>query len=132
MKLVPLTRRAIYLADAMSSLALGLGLTVFAAPLAAAAGSAMPASVLLAIGLGLLPWAAFNAWIGLRPVFPAGAARMNVAGDALWVVASLTLLAFAGSGLTTAAVMVVGLLAAGVAVIGLVKAIGLRRPAATA
>jgi hypothetical protein len=127
MKLMPLTRRAIYLADAVGSLALGLGLAAFAAPLASAAGSAMPTTVMLAVGLGLVPWAAFNAWIGLRASYPAAAARANVAGDALWVVASLALLAFAGPGLTTAAVAVVGGLAAVVAVIGATKASGLRR-----
>lgn len=132
MKLSPLNRRAVYLADAVGSLALGLGLAAFAVPLAAAAGSAMSEGVVLAIGLGLLPWAALNAWIGLRAVYPEGAARFNVAGDALWVIGSLALLALAGPGLTPTGTIVVGVLAAAVAVIGVVKASGLRRaPVAT-
>lgn len=132
MKLTPLNRRAIYLADALGSLALGLGMAAFAGPLGTAAGSALPTEMLLAIGLGLLPWAGFNAWVGRRTSYPAGAALLNVAGDALWVIASLALLAFAGAGLTQTGATVVGMLAAAVAVVGVIKASGLRRPVATA
>jgi hypothetical protein len=132
MKLMPLNRRAIYLADAAGSLALAVGMAAFAVPLEAAAGSAMPAGIILVVGLGLLPWAGFNAWIGLRGTYPTGAARVNVAGDALWVIASLALLVLAGPGLTSMGAAIVGMLAAAVAIIGAVKATGLRRAPAAA
>lgn len=132
MNLLPLNRRAIYLADATGSLLLGVGMAGYAAPLATAAGSALPAGAVLAIGLALLPWAAFNAWIGLRRNYPAGAAGINVAGDALWVIASLCLLALAGPALTPAAATIIGGLAAAVAGVGAVKASGLRQSAAEA
>jgi hypothetical protein len=121
-----ITTRIVYAVDAAGSLGLGALLIAFANPAAALFGPSLPAVVLLAIGIGLVPWAAFNAWIATRPDLPSGAARVNVAGDAAWVVASLALLLLASAGLTmlgAAAVIAIGLF---VGAIGSTKAMGLR------
>lgn len=126
MKLLPFNRRGIYLLDGAGSLALGLLLIGFAAPLAAAGGSVLSDPVLFWIGVLLVPWAGFNVLIGMGPEGRAGAMAANVAGDVLWVVASIALLTAAGTDFTAAGAIAVGTLAAGVGAVGLVKFSGLR------
>jgi hypothetical protein len=130
--LLPFTRRGIYLIDALGSFALGAGIVAFAGPLAEAGGTVLSAGILTGIGVFLIAWAGFNLWIGTRRELPPPAATLNVLGDALWVVASATLLVVAAAGFTQPAAIVVAVLAAGVGGIGLVKFAGLRRAARTA
>ncbi|HEV7274961.1 MAG TPA: hypothetical protein VGN80_01605 [Devosiaceae bacterium] len=132
MNLLPLNRRGVYLVDAVGSFLLGAAMILSADPLAALLGPALPAGALFAVGAGLLPWAAFNAWIGLRGSFPSRAVTLNVAGDGIWVLASLVLIASAGPALAPAGLATVGGLAGAVAIIGLIKASGLARAHATA
>lgn len=82
----------VYGVDAIVSAAMGVTLLATAEPLTQLLGWTMPAGFLWTIGLLLLPWAAFNAWIA-RTHRPARAAvRGNISGDAFWVVASIGLI----------------------------------------
>ncbi len=126
MTLLPFTRRAIYLIDAVGCFALGVVGVAFAAPLAAVLGPALPATAVIGLGAFLVAYALFNLTIGLRRDSPHGLAMINVPGDALWVVGSLALMVAAGAGLTAVGMAVVAVLALGVAAIGLVKYLGLR------
>lgn len=124
--LLPFTRRGIYLIDAVGCLVLGGVALAFSEPLAAMFGPAVSAAILTGAGLFLAAFALFSLVIALRRDFPASAASVNVAGDALWVAASAALLLLAGTGLTWIGAVVVALLAAGVAAIGAIKYVGLR------
>lgn len=121
-----ITTRIVYAVDALGSLGLGALLIAFAAPAADAFGRSLPAAVLLTIGIGLIPWAAFNAWIASRPSLPAAAARLNMIGDLGWVLASLALLVAGGAGLTTLGMAAVIVIGAFVAAVGSIKAMGLK------
>lgn len=81
----------VYSVDALVSAAMGLALLAAAEPMTQLAGWTMPASFLWTIGLLLLPWAAFNAWIG-RTGRPAKAIiGANIAGDVVWIFGSAAL-----------------------------------------
>ncbi len=83
----------VYGVDAVASACMGIALLVLAEPLTHLAGWSLPAGFLWTIGLLLLPWAAFNAWIA-RTRHPAqGVVRGNIAGDAAWILGSIALLA---------------------------------------
>ena len=91
----------IYVVDGLTSLAMGIALLFTAAPLTDLAGWAMPASFLWIVGLLLLPWAAYNAWIA-RTTRPARAVvAANIIGDIAWVVGTATLVAIHASDLTS-------------------------------
>jgi hypothetical protein len=82
----------IYGVDAAVSATMGVALLALAEPLTQLAGWSLPAGFLWTIGLLLLPWAAFNAWIA-RTRHPAqGVVRGNIAGDAAWIVGSIALI----------------------------------------
>lgn len=80
------------LGDAAASAATGLLLAAAAGPLAPWLG--LPAGLLQAAGLILLPWAAFVLWAGTRAEVPRLAVRAIIAINLLWVLDSLMLLAF--------------------------------------
>ena len=83
--------RLVYAVDAFTSAAMGAALLAVAEPLTELAGWPLPAGFLWTIGLLLLPWAAFNAWVA-RTARPASAVvRGNIAGDIAWVLGSATL-----------------------------------------
>lgn len=91
----------VYGLDAIVSAAMGIALLVLAEPLTQLAGWSLPAGFLWTIGLLLLPWAVFNAWIA-RTGHPAtGVVRGNIAGDAAWVVGSIALILLHAPSLTT-------------------------------
>ena len=127
-----LTTKLVYLVDALGSAALGLVLIAFAGPLAGLFGSALPATALLVVGIGLLPWAAFNLWIARRDGLPRSAATLNVVGDIGWIVASVALVALAGSALTLIGVLAVTAIGLFVALVCALKATGLRQAPALA
>lgn len=83
--------RAALLADAAAGTAMGLGLAVAAGPLSGLFG--LPAPLLLAAGLLLLPWSAFVAWVGTRPAIARRLVRAIVLVNLLWVADSLLLVA---------------------------------------
>ena len=90
----------IYGVDAAVSAAMGVALLALAEPLTQLAGWSLPAGFLWTIGLLLLPWAAFNAWIA-RMAHPArGIVRGNIAGDAAWIVGSIVLIVLQAASLT--------------------------------
>jgi hypothetical protein len=82
--------RRVLLIDAATCFALGALLVVAAGALAPML--ALPEMLLRYAGLGLLPIAAFIAWVGTRGVIPPSGAWLVVAGNVLWVVASIGLL----------------------------------------
>lgn len=90
----------VYFVDALGSLAMGAALLVAADQLTALAAWAMPSSFLWIIGLLLLPWAAYNAWIArsARPAGPVVAA--NIIGDIVWIAGTAVLVAIHATGLS--------------------------------
>lgn len=84
-----LTRFAL-IADAIASGATGLLLAVGGTFLAVLTG--IPATAALPLGLFLIVFAAFVAWVGLRARTPRGPAMLIVLANALWVVGSAIVL----------------------------------------
>ena len=80
----------ILLLDAATCGAMGLALLLLAAPLEPLLG--LPFALLQYAGLALLPIGAFMAWVGTRAPAPPAGVRIVIAGNVLWVVASLLLL----------------------------------------
>jgi hypothetical protein len=80
------------LGDAAASAATGLLLAAAAGPLAASFG--LPAGLLQAAGLILLPYAGFVLWAGTRVEAPRLAVRAIIAINLLWVLDSAMLLLF--------------------------------------
>ena len=104
------------LGDAAASSATGLLLAAGAGALASLLG--LPEGLLRVAGLLLLPYAAFVAWAGTRGGVPRNAVRAVVAVNALWVLDSALLLAFAPvspTGLGVAFVLAQALVVAGFA-----------------
>ena len=90
----------IYGVDGLTSLAMGIALLFTAAPLTDLAGWGMPASFLWIVGLLLLPWAAYNAWIARTPRPARGVVVANIVGDIAWVAGTAALVAVHASDLT--------------------------------
>lgn len=115
----------IYGIDAAVSAAMGVVLLALAEPLTQLAGWSLPSGFLWTIGLLLLPWAAFNAWIA-RTGHPArGVVRGNIAGDAAWIVGSIALLALNAASLSSLGLLLLagqGLAVAGVLAVKLAGA----------
>lgn len=82
-------RRALLL-DATASGAMGMLLIVGAGPLETLLG--LPGGLLRAVGLFLIPFAAFLIWLARRADVLRGLVRTIVIGNVLWVLASLLLL----------------------------------------
>jgi hypothetical protein len=83
----------VYGFDAVGSAVMGGALLLTAAPLTVLAGWALPPAFLWTIGLLLLPWAAFNAWIA-RKSRPAPALVMaNITADIGWIAGTAALVA---------------------------------------
>ena len=83
--------RWILLIDAATCVAMGLTLAVGAEFLSAPLG--LPAPLLQYSGVALLPIAAYIGWVATRMDPPSVAVAIVVAGNALWIAASLVLLA---------------------------------------
>jgi hypothetical protein len=86
--------RIALLADAASSGAMGVLLAAGATFLEPWLG--LPATLLRPLGLALLPFAAFVAWLGLRERPTRGLVWTVVAVNAVWVLDSLLLLVWPG------------------------------------
>jgi hypothetical protein len=116
----------VYLVDALSSFAMGLALLVVADHLTTLAAWAMPSNFLWIVGLLLLPWAAYNAWIG-RSARPAAAVvAANIIGDIFWIAGTAVLVAIHAGGLSGAGLAL--LVGQGIAVSGVLalKLVGCR------
>lgn len=92
----------VYWLDAIGSLAMGLALLVSADALTGLAGWTLPSAFLWTIGLLLLPWAAFNAWIARMAVPARPLVLGNIAGDIAWVLGSLALIMLHAANLSPA------------------------------
>lgn len=117
--------RLALLADAIASGAMGILLAPVAAPLADWLG--LPVALLREVGLILIPYAALLAWLACRPATPRLPAQIVVAGNVLWVAASLLLLVsglVSPTALGTAFVIGQALM---VAIVAEAQFIGLRR-----
>ncbi|MFP2925698.1 hypothetical protein ACLESO_10855 [Pyxidicoccus sp. 3LG] len=84
--------RLIYRFDALAAISMGAALLAWATPLTTLAGWPLPPAFLLGVGLFLVPWAGFNAWVSAQPALPPRAARVHLAVDASWVLGSAVLL----------------------------------------
>lgn len=110
--------------NALSSGAMGAAMAVAATPLSDLFG--IPSPILLAVGIGLVPFA-MGVWrLRRRPDLWPSKVRTAIVADMAWVVASIAALAV-GSGLTTLGAWVVGLVAMTVATYALFQWLGLRR-----
>lgn len=87
----PSLLRMALLADAAGCAVSGLALVATAGALAAPFG--LPEALLRGVGLGLLPWAAGIAWLGLQPTPSRRFVLAVVVLNAIWVLDSLLLAA---------------------------------------
>lgn len=83
--------------------------------------------VVLAIGVGLIPYAWLMHTIVRERAYESTAARLTAVGDALWVVASVAAIVLANETTSTVGIWIIAAQAVMVADIGLVKLIGWRR-----
>lgn len=119
--------KTIYLADAAISGAAALALILLPGPIVQMFGSALPEAIVFWIGIGLLPWAAFNFIIGMAGRLPQAKATANIVGDTLWVLASVAIIAIAFAQFTQVGLILFTAMTAGVAAIALIKLVGLRQ-----
>jgi hypothetical protein len=112
-------------ADAAASGGLGALLLAGAGILAEPLGA--PASLLRSAGIVLVVFAAFVAWVGLRPELWRGAAWAIVVVNALWTLASIAAALADWFPLTTVGKVFVLAQAAAVVVLALWQVIGLRK-----
>lgn len=127
-----LLRRTLW-GNAAFSVLCGAGLAIFAAPFATAAATA-PVSLMgldLAIvfellGLGVIAFGAFSAWVASRQTLPQGWARLIFAADIAWVAGSVLVLALPATWTLAgfAGIVVVALVVADLAIL---EYLGLRR-----
>lgn len=82
--------RRVLLADAASCAGMGLGMLLFATPLAALLN--LPTTFISEVGVVLLPCAAFIVYLASRPVPPRMGVWAVIALNAVWVVESCALL----------------------------------------
>jgi hypothetical protein len=117
--------RVALLADAIASGAMGVLMALAAAPLGDWFG--LPVVLVRAVGLILIPYAALLAWLARSAVTPRLPAQIVVAGNVVWVVGSLLLLAselVSPTGLGTGFVIGQALI---VAILAEAQFVGLRR-----
>lgn len=121
--------RGVLWADAASCVAMGALLAAGAGALAGPFG--LPAALLRAAGLGLLPFAALVAFVAARGA-PRAGAWLVVAANLLWVVDSFALLAFGGFAVSSLGQAFVIGQAGAVAALAILEAQALRRRDAAA
>ncbi|SHF99728.1 hypothetical protein [Devosia limi] len=117
--------RFVYWLDGTVSFVMGVGVALLAMPLTAMVGWPLPAEFLLAIGLVLLPWAAFNIWTARAPRLPRPAYALHLFVDISWVIGSAALLLIYGFTMSLFGLVFIagqGLAVAGVLLLKLVGA----------
>jgi hypothetical protein len=82
--------RAVLAVDAASGLAMGAAFAAASGPLSALLG--LPQGLVLEVGILLLPFGLFIAWLASRPVPPAGLVKLLIGCNLAWVVGSVLLL----------------------------------------
>ena len=121
--------RNVLIADAAASGATGL-LTMAAAGILES-WLGLPAALLRAAGLILVPYVAFVLYVGTREIVTSGSVWLIVAANLLWAIASLVLLAGGWVAPTALGYAFVIAQAAVVALLGELQYVGLRRQAGT-
>lgn len=86
-----------------------------------------PTWIVLAIGLGFIPYAWMLHTIVRDETYDSSSARLSAVGDALWVVASAAVIVLAPDATSTIGRWIIAAQALMVADIGLMKALGWRR-----
>lgn len=81
-------------ADAIFTSGSVVMLTVLSGPIAGLMGEAIPQWTILALGVGLIPWALFHFHLARRAAYSPELARISMVGDAAWVIISAALLIF--------------------------------------
>lgn len=113
-------------ANAVFSTICGIGLIVFAAPLAALMGE-VPTWLLVSVGVGLFPFAIGIAINVRRNSMSLAEARLTVIMDFGWVAGSIGVIAMFADQLSLAGMDIVLAVAAVVAMFGILQTIGIRR-----
>lgn len=116
--------RHLLLADAVSCLAIGGALALGAGLVADWLG--LPAALLRAAGLVLLPFAAFVLFVASRPILSRSAVWLIIACNAVWVVGSAVLLIGGFAAPTALGIAFVITQAVVVAIVAELEAMGLR------
>ncbi len=116
--------RFLYRFVAILSATMCVGLIVLAAPLAGLIGWAPMHTILLGAGIFLLPWALFNWAIGAATGPDKLSLIFNIAGDALWVLLSVALLALYSPQMTMIGVTLIAAQAVVVAAVFVLKLAG--------
>lgn len=117
-------RRVVW-ADAIVSGAVGLVMAAAAAPLQALTG--LPAGLLAAAGLALLPYAAYLVWLATRPRVPAAAVWVPIALNLVWAVDCVALMSGLGPRPAELGLVFLGVQALTVGVFAELEFTGLRR-----
>lgn len=101
-----------FIADGVYSLFIGAVLILGAAPLASLFGPFATPLMMKLLGIGLVAWGIFHLAAARNGGPVSSAARVSIAGDILWQVASLALLATAYNSLTAIGVgfVIIGLI----------------------
>ena len=120
----PVVQR-VFLLDAVTCLVMGVALLAGATKLAPLFG--LPPNLLSIAGLLLLPSAAFIAWVATREERPYLGVLAVLAGNALWIVASVVVLLGVPVSPSALGLVFVGGQALGVLVFTLLEAGALRR-----
>ncbi len=85
----------------------------------------VPTPVVYVLGVGLLPWAGFAWWTA--QTLDERAVALVIAGDALWVIAAIVVIALRPGDMTDEGVVGLAVISVAVAAFGVAQTIGLRR-----
>jgi uncharacterized membrane protein HdeD (DUF308 family) len=124
--------RHVMLADGGLSLVAGALLAFLPATIADLLGSALSSAAVLAIGIFLIGWGIFHLLAAKSQRPNMGSVRIAVAGDALWIAASIALLVSDWAAFSAIGVAAIAVVAVAVADIMLLKIIGLNASARAA
>ncbi len=111
--------------DALLSTATLVGMTLGAGTLAAATG--LPQGLLVAVGIGLIPWVAFLLWVATRPAIPRAAVWAVIVLNGVWALDCAALAFGVGFELTAVGVGIAGFNALGTLLLADLQYVGLRR-----
>ncbi len=121
----PTVLARIFALDRFTVSASAVALTLGASPIAGLLD--WPTWIVLAIGVGFIPYGWMLHTIVRSEAYASSAARASAVGDALWVLASLAVIVLAADATSTAGMWIIAAQALMVADIGLIKVIGWRR-----
>jgi hypothetical protein len=109
------------LADGIVSVVAGAAFLGFSAIIADLIGPAFTGGVIMGLGAFLLVWGLFHLALSSRDTAPAGGVRLAIAGDAIWVLGSIAVLAVDWNGLTAVGAALITVMAIAVVDIMLLK-----------